>query len=160
MNLGYAQRKAQEEAEMIKIEEKEKLMAEAAFKELDKNSDGILSYQEVQQFIKFDQNNDGVVDPDEAKFFLHMKEEMNAPLPEYDAETLVIIEKTKQAKLFLFIRLVYKMRSYLQESKIVSQMIMIMMMNMRIECNKKQNVKEKIILWIECADSQFKSEFS
>ncbi|XP_015783720.1 glucosidase 2 subunit beta [Tetranychus urticae] len=72
-----AQRKAQEEAEMIKIEEKEKLMAEAAFKELDKNSDGILSYQEVQQFIKFDQNNDGVVDPDEAKFFLHMKEEMS-----------------------------------------------------------------------------------
>lgn len=62
-----AKRQAQEEEEMIKAQEAEKQNAVSAFRELDVNSDGILSYTELQGFSKFDQNGDGTVDSEEAK---------------------------------------------------------------------------------------------
>jgi len=53
-------------------------MAMNAFKELDLNNDGLLTYSELQQFSKFDQNEDGEVQVEEAKvsdlaFYLFQK---------------------------------------------------------------------------------------
>lgn len=74
--LKEEQQKKQEEVEMLIHQEKEKQLAEEAFKELDINQDNILTFQELQQFQKFDSNRDGVVSEEEAKFFLHMKDSM------------------------------------------------------------------------------------
>lgn len=71
-----AKKREEEELEMLEHQEVEKLKAEDAFKELDKNQDGVLTFDEIQQFPKFDSNNDGTVSEGEAKFFLHMKNEM------------------------------------------------------------------------------------
>ncbi|CAL1281620.1 unnamed protein product [Larinioides sclopetarius] len=70
------QLKKQEELEMLQHQEAEKKNAETAFQELDLDQDGMLTFQEIQQFPKFDSNNDGHVSDDEAKFFLHMKDSM------------------------------------------------------------------------------------
>lgn len=70
------QLKNQEEIEMLKHQEEEQKNAEIAFQELDLDQDNILTYQEIQQFLKFDSNNDGHVSEGEAKFFLHMKDSM------------------------------------------------------------------------------------
>jgi hypothetical protein len=42
-------------------------LAEFAFKEMDLNRDNLLSYTEVQKFVKFDKDGDGSVSEDEAK---------------------------------------------------------------------------------------------
>ncbi|GFR12149.1 glucosidase 2 subunit beta [Trichonephila clavata] len=70
------QLKKKEEMEMLQHQEEEQKNAEIAFHELDSDQDNILTYQEIQQFLKFDTNNDGHVSEDEAKFFLHMKDSM------------------------------------------------------------------------------------
>ncbi|GFT13350.1 glucosidase 2 subunit beta [Nephila pilipes] len=70
------QLKKQEEIEMLQHQEEEQKNAEVAFQELDLDQDGMLTYQEIQQFPKFDSNNDGHVSEEEAKFFLHMKDSM------------------------------------------------------------------------------------
>lgn len=69
--------KEKEQEEELKTEQEERISATQAFKELDLNNDGKVTYQELQQFPKFDYNHDGTVSEEEAKFFLHMKEEMN-----------------------------------------------------------------------------------
>ncbi|XP_076341009.1 glucosidase 2 subunit beta-like isoform X2 [Tachypleus tridentatus] len=69
----------QEELDVLRQQEEEKVNAENAFNTLDKNEDGILTVDELQQCLKFDQNRDGVVSKEEAMIFLQMKEEM-----EYD----------------------------------------------------------------------------
>uniref|UniRef100_A0A1W7RAH9 Glucosidase 2 subunit beta n=1 Tax=Hadrurus spadix TaxID=141984 RepID=A0A1W7RAH9_9SCOR len=71
------QQQKQEEKEQLKNEQAEQVSATQAFKELDINEDGKVTYQELQKFPKFDYNHDGEVSEEEAKFFLHMKEEMN-----------------------------------------------------------------------------------
>ncbi|GIX89406.1 glucosidase 2 subunit beta [Caerostris extrusa] len=70
------QMKKQEEIEMLQHQEMEKKNAAAAFQELDLDQDNVLTYQELQQFLKFDSNSDGRVSEEEAKFFLHMKDSM------------------------------------------------------------------------------------
>ncbi|XP_054162676.1 glucosidase 2 subunit beta-like isoform X2 [Oppia nitens] len=66
-------KKEKEEEDLKRQQEDEIRFAEQAFKEMDLNKDNILSYTEVQQFIKFDKDGDGTVSDDEAKV---LKEEM------------------------------------------------------------------------------------
>lgn len=71
------QRKKQfEEEEVVQARDQERKFALEAFKELDLNEDGVLSFLEVMTFIKFDQNDDGQVTEQEAKFFLTQKDSM------------------------------------------------------------------------------------
>jgi hypothetical protein len=73
------EKKKIEQEEAIKVSQlKENQMAMNAFKELDLNNDGLLTYSELQQFSKFDQNEDGEVQVEEAKvsdlaFYLFQK---------------------------------------------------------------------------------------
>lgn len=62
-----ARRQAREQEDILKAQLEEKQNALEAFKELDSNQDGILSFSELQKFDKFDRDENGVVDDDEAK---------------------------------------------------------------------------------------------
>ncbi|KAI1289710.1 Glucosidase 2 subunit beta [Halotydeus destructor] len=66
-----------EEEELAKNAERDRAEAEAAFKVLDADKDGILKYYELQIRTKLDKNGDGYVSEEEAKFFLHAKDEMS-----------------------------------------------------------------------------------
>lgn len=47
--------------------EEDKLQAEEAFHDLDTNEDGLVTYNEIMNYLQFDQNKDGAVSEDEAK---------------------------------------------------------------------------------------------
>jgi len=56
-----------EEEDILRSQEEDRKLADIAFKEMDLNRDNLLSYTEVQKFIKFDKDGDGVVSEEEAK---------------------------------------------------------------------------------------------
>lgn len=47
--------------------EEDRQQAEESFHDLDTNEDGLVTYNEITNFLQFDQNKDGVVSEDEAK---------------------------------------------------------------------------------------------
>ena len=63
-------KREREEQELKRQQEEDEKLAQLAFKEMDLNKDGVLSYLEVQQFPKFDKDGDGLVSDDEAKVAL------------------------------------------------------------------------------------------
>lgn len=61
------ERRQREEADIAHQAEIDKIQAEAAFRVLDLNGNGFVSFDELQTNYKFDKNRDGNVDADEAK---------------------------------------------------------------------------------------------
>lgn len=63
-------RKQAEEEELKKRKIEEIEISKAAFNLLDKNSDAIITLDEMKLYTKFDRDNDGVVSDEEAKVYL------------------------------------------------------------------------------------------